>query len=533
MSKRVAIIGAGVSGLPSIKHCLEEGLEPVCFEMRTDLGGLWNYVDQVTKGRSSVMKNTVTNTSKETYCYSDFPAPDDFPVYMPQQKMMEYVNLYAKRFQLENYIKFETEVISVRQVEDFESSGRWKVTVKNLKTGKLTTDIYDGVLICTGHHCTPVTPRIAGQDVFKGIQMHSNEYRNWKGFEDKRVIVVGLGNSAGDIGCELSRVCSQVFFSTREGAWVVARMAPNGNPFDLHYGRGFLGLLMRYLTPVMRQYFWASIINSRYCNEKFCVEPTFLTECKLPTVCDGLPNCLLTGKLKIRPAVQQLYEDSVLFTDGSVEENIDAVIYATGYTYSFPFIEHKAFEVVDNQAAMYKFVFPPDIHPSTIALIGFVETNGSILSVAEIQSRWATRVIKDVTKLPSSNAMRQEIETRNAMRSQVLPTTMKCGINYDWGTALDDVARELNCKPSIRSYLLTDTRLAWALFYGPRLPSHYRLCGPGSWPAARQTILRVWERVAIPLQGRKVEQGDWKKVGRMIRFVGLAVVLLLIFVFIL
>ena len=62
--KRIAIIGAGVSGLPAIKCCLEEGLEPVCFEMRGDIGGLWNYTETVIKGQSSVMRSTVTNTSK-------------------------------------------------------------------------------------------------------------------------------------------------------------------------------------------------------------------------------------------------------------------------------------------------------------------------------------------------------------------------------------------------------------------------------------------------------------------------------------
>ena len=65
--KRIAIIGAGVSGLPAIKCCLEEGLEPVCFEMRGDIGGLWNYTETVIKGQSSVMRSTVTNTSKVNY----------------------------------------------------------------------------------------------------------------------------------------------------------------------------------------------------------------------------------------------------------------------------------------------------------------------------------------------------------------------------------------------------------------------------------------------------------------------------------
>ena len=64
VSKRIAVIGAGVGGLPAIKCCIEEGLEPVCFELRDDVGGLWNYSDVVVKGRSSVMKSTTTNVSK-------------------------------------------------------------------------------------------------------------------------------------------------------------------------------------------------------------------------------------------------------------------------------------------------------------------------------------------------------------------------------------------------------------------------------------------------------------------------------------
>ena len=75
--RRVCIIGAGVSGLPAIKACLEEGLEVVCYEKTSDIGGLWNYRPQIDadQGNGSVMKSTVVNTSKEMMAYSDFPPP--------------------------------------------------------------------------------------------------------------------------------------------------------------------------------------------------------------------------------------------------------------------------------------------------------------------------------------------------------------------------------------------------------------------------------------------------------------------------
>ena len=62
--KRVVVVGAGISGLTAVKHCLEEGLDPLCVELRSDLGGLWNYTPTVVRGRSSVMSSTVANTCK-------------------------------------------------------------------------------------------------------------------------------------------------------------------------------------------------------------------------------------------------------------------------------------------------------------------------------------------------------------------------------------------------------------------------------------------------------------------------------------
>jgi len=109
---RVAVIGAGASGLPAIKCCLDDGLQPVCFERSADIGGLWNYENsqQEGEGYGTVMKSTVINTSKELMCYSDFPMPDDYPNYMHNKLVLQYLRLYAEHFMLLPYIRFDTEV---------------------------------------------------------------------------------------------------------------------------------------------------------------------------------------------------------------------------------------------------------------------------------------------------------------------------------------------------------------------------------------------------------------------------------------
>uniref|UniRef100_A0A8C4THY5 Flavin-containing monooxygenase n=1 Tax=Erpetoichthys calabaricus TaxID=27687 RepID=A0A8C4THY5_ERPCA len=74
MKRRVAVIGAGASGLVAIKCCLDEGLEPVCFEYSDGIGGLWRFKEDPEDDRASIYSSVVINTSKEMMCYSDYPS---------------------------------------------------------------------------------------------------------------------------------------------------------------------------------------------------------------------------------------------------------------------------------------------------------------------------------------------------------------------------------------------------------------------------------------------------------------------------
>lgn len=197
MNKKIAVIGAGSSGLTSIKCCLEEGLTPVCFEMSDDIGGLWRYREETPDSEdrlnASVYKSCSINTSKEMMAFSDFPIPVNFPPFMPHNKVLEYFRMYASHFNLLRHIRFNTKVLNVAQTSDHSSTGRWTVTSTcfDNKEEKVVTEEFDGVMVCSGHHRYPHKPAFEGMSRFKGKVMHSSEYKNQTAFTDKKVLVIG------------------------------------------------------------------------------------------------------------------------------------------------------------------------------------------------------------------------------------------------------------------------------------------------------------------------------------------------------
>ena len=136
VNPKVGIIGCGVAGLTSIKACLDAGLQPTCFEQQPWLGGLWNYKgdEQVQTDNigptASVHNCTITNTCKLTTCFSDFPFPLDFPNFMSHRYVQEYLEMYARRFDLAKYVRFNTVVVKLEKSTDHVQTGRRVVTYR-------------------------------------------------------------------------------------------------------------------------------------------------------------------------------------------------------------------------------------------------------------------------------------------------------------------------------------------------------------------------------------------------------------------
>uniref|UniRef100_A0A3B4FL85 Flavin-containing monooxygenase n=1 Tax=Pundamilia nyererei TaxID=303518 RepID=A0A3B4FL85_9CICH len=249
MFQRVAVIGAGPSGVTSIKGCLDEGLEPTCFESSDDIGGLWRFKEKPEPGRANIYKSVIINSSKEMMSFSDFPPPADLSNNMHHSEVLLHLRLYAQTFNLLPHIRFQTTVISVRQTTNFEVPGQWEVETES-REGQRETRVFDAVMVCTGHFTQPHLPLrdFPGIESFRAKYFHSWEYCSAEGLEGKRVVVIGIGNSGGDIAVDVSRVAEKVYLSTRSGAWVVGRVGPGGLPLDV-VGSSRMDALIRKLFP--------------------------------------------------------------------------------------------------------------------------------------------------------------------------------------------------------------------------------------------------------------------------------------------
>lgn len=218
---------------------------------------------------------------------------------------------------------------------------------------------------------------------------------------------------------------------------------------------------------------------------------------------DELPACILCGKVTMKASVKDFTESSIIFEDGTIEANIDVVIFTTGYEFSFPFFEEPLKSLCTKKIMLYKRVFPPNLERTTLAIIGLISLNGSILVGTEFQARWATRVFKGLCSIPPSQKLMAEATKKEQLiKRGVIEDTSQDKL--DFISYMDELTQCIGAKPNIPLLFIKDPRLAWEVFFGPCTPYQYRLVGPGRWDGARNAILTQWDRTVKPLKTRIV-----------------------------
>jgi cation diffusion facilitator CzcD-associated flavoprotein CzcO len=193
---RTCIVGAGSSGITAAQVLQAAGIEFDCFEMGSGVGGNWRYDND--NGVSSAYRSLHVNTSRDGMQYAAYPMPATTPDYPSHWQIADYFDAYVDHFGLRERIEFRTEVTKVEPVD----GGGYDVTTRSRDDGRVArTGHYDHVLVANGHHWDPRWPEPAfpGSEDFPGEQIHAHYYRTPDLFVDKRVVVLGIGNSACDI----------------------------------------------------------------------------------------------------------------------------------------------------------------------------------------------------------------------------------------------------------------------------------------------------------------------------------------------
>ncbi|MGB7205136.1 MAG: NAD(P)/FAD-dependent oxidoreductase [Anderseniella sp.] len=354
-TKRVAVIGAGPSGLAQLRAFQsaakkgEKIPEVVCFEKQDNWGGLWNYtwrtgLDEYGEPvHGSMYRYLWSNGPKEGLEFADYSFEKHFgkqiASYPPRAVLFDYIQGRVKKAGVRKWIRFRT---PVRNVTWDKKTKKFLVTSHDLKKDEVKTEKFDNVIVCSGHFSTPNVPEFEGLDRFNGRVLHAHDFRDAVEFKDKDILIIGTSYSAEDIG-------SQCWKYGAKSITVSHRTAPMG-------------------------FKW----------------PSNWKEVPLLTKVDG---------------------NTAIFKDGS-KKKVDAIIMCTGYLHHFPFMAEDLKLRTANRLAtanLYKgvaFVNNPDLF-----YIG-MQDQWYTFNMFDAQAWWTRDVILGKIKTPSKKKMVADVEDR-------------------------------------------------------------------------------------------------------------------------
>lgn len=351
MNKRVAIIGAGPSGLAQLRafqSAQAKGAaipELVCFEKQSDWGGMWNYTwrtgldEHGESVHGSMYRYLWSNGPKECLEFADYSFDEHFgrPMgsYPPREVLWDYIKGRVEKAGVRKYIRFNT---AARHVSFDEQTGRFTVTVHDHKDDVTYSEEFDWVVVASGHFSTPNVPYFEGFETFGGRVLHAHDFRDALEFKDKDVLIVGASYSAEDIGSQCWKYGARSITSCY-------RSAPMGYKWPANWEE--------------------------------------------------------------KPQLQKVEGNTAYFADGS-SKHIDAVILCTGYKHHFPFLTEDLRLKTSNRLwplNLYKGVFW-EANPQLIYL--GMQDQWYSFNMFDAQAWYARDVMLGRIALPGRDAMHGE-----------------------------------------------------------------------------------------------------------------------------
>ena len=392
----IAIIGAGSSGVTVAKALKARGLAADIFEKGSNIGGMWRYEND--NGLSSAYASLHIDTSRDNLGYADFPIPRHLPDFLSHRDFLKYLEDYADHFGLRERIHFRSEIAQIAPNAD----ASWQI---QLADGSTRT--YRHVIVANGHLSDPRYPSFPGD--FSGETIHSHHYRTASPYEGKSVLVVGLGNSAVDIAVDLARQARRVVISTRRSAWIRPKYLM-GRPIDQ-----WLGILtgrLRLPKPLALRIMARTIRLCMGDQTRFGLpKPAHPMWREHATLSQDLLPYMGHGWISAKPNIRELDGDAVVFEDGS-REAFDAIVYATGYKITFPFLEPAVFDPAADSGRLYRRMIALR-HPGLL-FAGLVQPVGPTIPLVEVQGEWLAAALSGAMRLPNAEVRAREVESHRA-----------------------------------------------------------------------------------------------------------------------
>jgi cation diffusion facilitator CzcD-associated flavoprotein CzcO len=299
----VVVVGGGPAGLATSAELRRRGIEHVVLERGDTVGHSWaNLYDSLT-----------LHTGKHLSALPRMPFDRSVPLFPSRRDFVDYLHRYVEVLGLPIETGRTVTAIERRNDEWLVRTDRGDITARD-------------VVVATGIIASPRVPAIPGRERFRGGVTHSVEYRRPEGFAGRRVLVVGVGNSGGEIGAELANAGARVTIAVRSGANVMPRQIA-GIPVQ------YLSFAMQALPRGVRTVLAGIVgrITELRRGKPVLPKPAHGPLDAIPLIGFHLVDAIQAGKVTVRGGVMALTESGARFTDG-VEEPFDDVILATGFT---------------------------------------------------------------------------------------------------------------------------------------------------------------------------------------------------------
>lgn len=472
-AQTVAIVGAGPAGLVAARWLREVGFRPTLIEEDIDVGGQW----RVGGPQSSVWPGMRTNTSRVMTAFSDLPHPPGTPAYPTAEQIGAYLRRYAEHVGVLADARFRTRVDEA----DPDPAGNGWIVRATHADGRTWEERFGHVVGATGRYRVPTIPQAAGLASFTGSggTAHAAAYRGADPYRGQRVLVAGHSISALEIASELAlRGAARVVVTARRHRYVLQKILA-GVPIEhLVYTR-YAALASELRSPAESAAALKALILRTSGHPAQFGAPCASED---PFEAGFTQNqfylaLVAEGRIVPRPWMAQVTGETVQFTDGSTEE-VDAIIFATGYELSLPYLgprAHAALAPDADQADLYHHTFHPGL--PGFALVGVYHQSGPYFPTLELQARWVAYTWSGRRPAPAPAEMTAHIA---ASRSRSGPPPMLR--MHTWARLL---AAEAGVEPVPARW----PELKRALLFGPQSPASFRLDGPDALPDAAQWVL--------------------------------------------
>ena len=424
---KVCIVGAGCSGFTTAKRLKDFGIAYEQFEMSDNIGGNWYHKNP--NGKSACYQSLHIDTSKFRLAFEDYPVPDDWPDFpitasfliismiMSTISACATISLSTRRWTMRAVMMTVSGTSPYRAVRRANMARWWSQTVI-IGTPKRRANMATTLM---ASKCTAMimTRRLS--------RMICAAKMCW---------LSGVGNSAMDIASEVSQrpIAKKCFISARRGVWVLPKYL-NGEPADK-------SVMPAWMPQAIGRKLGQMVIKKAVGNmEDYGLpKPDHEVLTAHPSVSGEFLTRLGCGDVTVKGGLESLDGDGVRFADGSREE-IDVIIWATGYRISFPFLQQNSLAVEDNKFPLYRRMVKPGWR--NLFFVGLAQPLPTLVNLAEQQSKFIANVLAGNYAMPDDTAMEKTIIADEKVYLGHYYDSERHTIQIDFNKYVSDLKKEL------------------------------------------------------------------------------------------